>query len=344
MIAGHHATRVVRVDAPARLHLGFLDLAFDLGRRFGSIGLAIDWPVTRIEMSSAKDLVVNGDEADRGARIVYGLAAELGLDTGVHLVIHEAIPAHAGLGSGTQLALAVGAAFCALHDKPAAPRQLAAILGRGARTSIGIAAFAEGGFLVDGGIGSAGGLAPILARASFPDEWRVVLVLDQSETGLHGAAETQAFGALKPFPSSSADRLCRLALLGVMPALAEHDLDAFASTITEIQKLLGEHYAPVQGGRFTSRKVAAVLSSLEAQGIGIGQSSWGPTGFAFVGSEREAQRLKMALISRNADPALDFVICRGRNLGAAIAEHDRTHTQGEMEICPNLTSSTCCRH
>ena len=34
----------VRVEAPARLHFGFLDLHGGLGRRFGSIGLAIDAP------------------------------------------------------------------------------------------------------------------------------------------------------------------------------------------------------------------------------------------------------------------------------------------------------------
>ena len=32
----------VRVAAPARLHLGFLDPAATLGRRFGSVGLVLD--------------------------------------------------------------------------------------------------------------------------------------------------------------------------------------------------------------------------------------------------------------------------------------------------------------
>ena len=38
----------VQVTTAARLHLGFLDLAGDLGRRFGSIGLAIDAFETRV--------------------------------------------------------------------------------------------------------------------------------------------------------------------------------------------------------------------------------------------------------------------------------------------------------
>ncbi|MFD0935973.1 GHMP kinase, partial [Methylobacterium trifolii] len=38
----------VEVEAPARLHFGFLDLHGGLGRRFGSIGLAIDAPAVRL--------------------------------------------------------------------------------------------------------------------------------------------------------------------------------------------------------------------------------------------------------------------------------------------------------
>jgi predicted sugar kinase len=34
----------VSVTVPARLHLGFLDLDGGLGRRFGSLGMALDGP------------------------------------------------------------------------------------------------------------------------------------------------------------------------------------------------------------------------------------------------------------------------------------------------------------
>ena len=45
---------VVSVDAPARLHLGFLDPSGSLGRRFGSIGLVIGGPATQVEIGAAK--------------------------------------------------------------------------------------------------------------------------------------------------------------------------------------------------------------------------------------------------------------------------------------------------
>ncbi len=42
----------VEVASCARLHLGFLDLNFSLGRRFGSIGMLLDGPVTRLSLAA----------------------------------------------------------------------------------------------------------------------------------------------------------------------------------------------------------------------------------------------------------------------------------------------------
>ena len=54
-----------------------------------------------------------------------------------------------GLGSGTQLSLAVGMARSLLSDHPASLHQLANRLDRGNRSGIGIGAFQWGGFLVE---------------------------------------------------------------------------------------------------------------------------------------------------------------------------------------------------
>ncbi len=78
-----------------------------------------------------------------------------------------------------------------------------------------------------------------------------------------------------------------------LPALVERDLAQFGEAISRIQTILGNYFAPAQGGaRYTSPSVAAAMALLERYGaIGIGQSSWGPTGFAFAASDDEAQRL-----------------------------------------------------
>ena len=41
----------ISITSPARLHLGFMDLNGSLGRKFGSVGLAIDSIETSVTVS-----------------------------------------------------------------------------------------------------------------------------------------------------------------------------------------------------------------------------------------------------------------------------------------------------
>ncbi len=203
--------------------------------------------------------------------------------------VHEAIPEHVGLGSGTQLAIAVGVALAGLYRLDLPARAVAALYQRGQRSGIGVGAFEQGGFLVDGGKDAGAEPPPIVSRLEFPGDWRVVLLLDPAVQGLHGEREMAAFQALPEFPESESAHLCRLMFTQAMPALAKQDLDKFGCAIGELQRVVGDYFAPAQGGRFSSPRVAEALAWMESQGItGIGQSSWGPTGFAIVGDEAQA--------------------------------------------------------
>ena len=66
-----------------------------------------------------------------------------------------------------------------------------------------------------------------------------------------------------------------------------------ARALTEIQEIVGGHFAVAQGGSpWASPAVGRVVEALRNSGAyGIGQSSWGPTGFAFAQSEESANRL-----------------------------------------------------
>jgi beta-ribofuranosylaminobenzene 5'-phosphate synthase len=106
----------------------------------------------------------------------------------------------------------------------------------------------------------------------------------------------------------------------ILPALAERDLARFGEGITELQGRIGAYFAPVQGGPIASRAVAVALERAAGLGAaGVGQSSWGPTGFAFTASADEADRLAAAL-ARVAD--LRILITRGRNRGATVEALD----------------------
>jgi beta-RFAP synthase len=290
----------VTVDAPARLHLGFLDPNGSLGRVFGSVGLTIDERGTRITMRIAEGTHIDGARSDaERARIEQYLevlhAAWDGPPVAVEL--QRASRAHAGLGSGTQLALATGTAYARLAGRSITTSELAQLLGRGGRSGIGILGFDHGGLLVDGGPGQhfdANGavhhdVPPLLFRQPFPDAWRILLVDDTTREGLHGDDERRGLASLAPFPQALAAHLCHLVLLRILPGIAETDFDAFADGITELQQTIGEYFAPVQGGVFTSPAVAATLEAVASQQTaGIGQTSWGPTGFAFLRNADEA--------------------------------------------------------
>ena len=144
----------VSVSASARLHMGFIDLGGTLGRQFGSIGVGINEIATRLSVSGADALNATGPSSARAAKYAKKIAEHLGLDCRLAIRIHEAIPEHIGLGSGTQLALAVGAGMARFHGLDLGVRDIAQAIARGGRSGIGIAVFEQGGLVVDGGRGA----------------------------------------------------------------------------------------------------------------------------------------------------------------------------------------------
>ncbi len=325
------ARMAVAVRAPGRLHLGFLDPSGSLGRRFGSLGLVIEGFETHIELAPAAQDRLQADgaaaeaELGRAATLLARLRERTGLAQPVTLRLRQVLPAHAGFGSGTQLALALGRAFARCHGLAVSTAALAGWLGRGERSGIGIAGFDQGGLLLDGGPGAQGQPAPVIARLAWPAEWRALVVTDDRQQGLAGGDERQAIRTLAPLPQAAAAEICHHVLMRVLPGAAERDFAAFAGGVARIQEVVGGHFAPAQGGdAFTSAAVGRALRALRdaaGQEIGIGQSSWGPTGFAFAPSQAAAQQFVAAATRAGAiDPALGLRIVGGRNSGAVVSE------------------------
>ncbi|MBI2969494.1 MAG: GHMP kinase [Gammaproteobacteria bacterium] len=315
----------VSVRTPARLHLGFLDLNGNLGRRFGSIGLALADIATEVAGTrDSDDVSATGPDRERAREYARRLMDGAGIKGGVRLEVACAAPSHTGLGSGTQLALAVGVVIRRLFDLRCSVEEIAAMLGRGKRSGIGIGTFLHGGFVVDGGRGRPDGVPPIVARLPVPESWRFLLVVDRAESGMSGDPEDEAIAHLPDMEEGSAAESCRLVLMQVLPALAEADCPAFGSAITRIQELMGRHFAHLQRGQFADPKVQEFLRFFSGCGAtGIGQSSWGPTGFAVYASEMEAfDALRRARAKWHDTGSLDFVLCRAQNLPAEIRVDD----------------------
>lgn len=321
----------IYIEAPARLHLGFLDLEGGLGRRFGSVGLTLNDISTKIIARPARQLNIIGDPSGRVRKYVEKFIAYKGLANNFEIEVVEQILDHSGLGSGTQLAITVGTAISRLFELDCKSSEIAVLSNRGARSGIGIGAFDQGGFLVDAGRNADSQVPPIISRLEFPSNWRVILIFDQSQRGLHGQDEDASFAILPDFSSRTAEQLCRLVLMQILPAVSEESIDVFNQGIYELQKCIGEYFASAQGGRYTSPAVAEANSFLESLGVkGVGQSSWGPTGFAFVDSETNAHSMLRKLQSKfenNND--LSFKIVSGRNIGALVKDLEEKDTEKE---------------
>jgi beta-ribofuranosylaminobenzene 5'-phosphate synthase len=281
------------VEAPARLHFGVLDLRGDLGRRFGGLGAGIPQPSLLLEVAPAADLTAEGPDSSRAREFARRFLAHHRLETGARLIIHRQIPAHSGLGSGTQLGMAVARALAELHGLPSEPVALAQAVGRGLRSAIGIWTFALGGFIVEGGRrpGSEE-IAPLIARLPIPPQWRCVVAVPPGHPGLSGEAEASAFERL-PLPAAGqVERVAHLVLMQLLPSLVEDDLASFGAGLSAVQRITGTWFAAEQGGMFAPGLGARLVQCLGAWGAaGVGQSSWGPAVYGVVDGDSEAAEL-----------------------------------------------------
>lgn len=312
----------VTVSAPSRLHFGMFSFGQPGERQFGGIGAMIAAPGLRLRVSSAAAFQSHGPLAERTADFAGRIGRAWGLDgpPACRIEILAAPPQHVGLGTGTQLGMAVAAGLCAWRGLPTSdPAELARLAGRGGRSAIGLYGFAQGGLLIEAGKRSPDEASPLIARHALPAAWRFVLLRPRGDEGLSGDAERQAFAALPPVPQSVTAELCRLALLGLAPAAISADFAAFGEALYDFGHLAGSCFARNQGGAFASQRLAQLVATVRRLGVrGVGQSSWGPTLFAVLPSPAAAEEFCARLQRESGHGDFDQQIASPANAGARI--------------------------
>lgn len=327
---------MIRVTAPSRLHFGLFALPAKgathwpdsngqpalPARHFGGVGLMIDQPGVRVALQPASAWSAAGPNAERAEQFGRRFLATLPPDQGslaFHINIAQCPPEHVGLGVGTQLGLSVARALALAtghSDWDAA--ELARRVGRGLRSSIGIHGFQHGGLIVEAGKTNADAIAPLLVQRSFPEDWRILLIVPSDRQGTHGVDEAAAFAELVHHERDfrRCESLCQLALLGLLPALAERDLPAFAEALHEFNRRAGEWFLPWQGGLYADAATEERVVWLRRHGIrGVGQSSWGPTVFAIERLD-VLESLRQRLLDQGELHEDELVLCAAANQGA----------------------------
>jgi beta-ribofuranosylaminobenzene 5'-phosphate synthase len=310
----------VYVKTPARLHFGLIDLNGDLGRLFGGIGVGIDQPNVVLEAQLSESLAVTGENTELVKVLAKRFIEAYGIKANASIHLKQAIPEHAGLGSGTQMALAVATALANLFNVNASIRDLAKAMGRGQRTSVGTAIFEQGGFVVDGGkCTGKNGFPTTILRQPFPEDWVFVVAVPDVNKGLAKSEETAAFKALSPMLAEEAGRMCRLTIMKLLPSLVERNIESFGEALTQIQTVIGDYFAKVQGGTYSSQAAAEGIALLQKFGAyGAGQSSWGPAfyGLTLKGQAKEIRSKMQAFLNEGAGGQV--FVAKANNRGAYV--------------------------
>lgn len=190
----------VSVTTASRLHFGLLRFEQPAGRSYGGLGMMITEPRWRLELSAADRWSGEGAAAAPAMEVARRVLERIDAarkPPALQVRVLEPIPAHRGLGGGTQLGLAVAAGVRRLLDQPSGgAEELAQLAGRGRRSAVGAHGFIHGGLLWEAGRLAGQPLGELAERVAVPSGWRVVLVDAGNSGGLSGDREVDAFSRL----------------------------------------------------------------------------------------------------------------------------------------------------
>ncbi|ASJ06837.1 beta-ribofuranosylaminobenzene 5'-phosphate synthase family protein [Thermococcus pacificus] len=306
------------IRTPRRLHMGLIDPAAVFGRRFGSLGVALEGGYeVRVTEGERMEIVAEGEDRETIEAVLKKMNSAYETGVNYRVEVRKAIPRHVGLGSTTQLSLAVAVGIARLSGLKIPVEELAKTLGRGKNSGAGIYAFAHGGFVIDGGVRE--DIPPLIFREDFPEDWAFLLVIPGLRPGFDEEEEKPVMAGVVGRADVAMEISHRI-LLGLLPALNERDIRTFGEHLSAIQRLVGKHFEAYQGGEFRE-DVKLILGFLAEKTYGVGQSSWGPTVYGLI-RKGEFQRLSAETHDFLKDHGLKASVELGipKNSGADVIE------------------------
>ncbi len=326
------------IKAPSRLHITLIDLNGSLGRLDGGVGLTLENPHlilkcnpgdkgVRVEFNNQDKLSPNRlqEYCDKIESASHKMMEFLGMEGGFDFTVGETYPPHSGLGTGTQLSLAAGKLISNYYGQDLDAHSIGRVVGRGGTSGIGVAAFHEGGLVIDGGhpktekskflpsSASQASPPPVIARYEFPEDWKILLVIPRFEDRVSGKKEVNIFQEYCPIPLEEVQQLSHLLLMKMMPAIVEGDLDTFGEVINSIQNI---GFKKIEN-MLQSPVIRDIMESLRSAGAaGVGMSSFGPTLYAVTDTNSKG-------LEKAAEDALgpidsEIILTQAQNHGAEI--------------------------
>lgn len=284
------------IRSPSRLHMTLIDLSGAYERIDGGMGLTLQDPnfillgettekKTQIEFSQSIMDICKKECIEKIQDATFKIKKYFNIDEDFYFKVKNAYTPHSGLGSGTQIALSTAKIITKIMGIEADAYKLAQIVGRGGTSGIGVSSFENGGLIIDGGhsleekstfspsSSSSANPPVLLANYEFPKDWKILIVLLNSDVCVNGNKEVNIFQKYCPIPKQEVCELSHTIFMNIIPFLIEHNIQAFGRGIDLIQNL-GFKNIEVS---LQSVKIKNLMNKLREIGAyGVGMSSFGP--------------------------------------------------------------------
>ncbi len=328
----------VRITTPCRIHLSLIDENGYTGRIDGGIGLMLDQPNVVFEASnSAEEFQIECNHYYRESiDIINEKASKIFKEFNIsnrnfHFNLQRYYPSHIGLGSKTQLSLAIATAIAKLKNIDVSTQSLTKLVERGGTSGIGWRGFETGGFILDAGhefgagkqketylpSSSSGHVDPALTifRYPIPENWRFIIVIPNVKKGAYGDEELSIFQKYSPIPREEVNEVSHQILMKVIPGILKNDLAMFGEGIKRIQSI---GFKKIEIA-LQNDVVKGLLKFFEEKGVkAYAMSSFGPGVVAITESDADAQKLKQDLHAFPAPEGGHIYISKPNNSGAKI--------------------------
>ncbi|KAA1259669.1 hypothetical protein LF1_22040 [Rubripirellula obstinata] len=287
----------ITVTTGSRLHFGLLRT----GSPFGGLGVMIDQPQNVISIEPSDYWQCDRQHSDRVMPIARRLAEHLESDQlpDCKLRIQQGLNSHCGLGSGTQLSLAVAEGLCRFANIEIPPLEIAIdIAERGKRSAVGVHGYFSGGLIYESPSlqdqSSERSLNRLIQRIELPDSWRIAFLLPPlSDESISGEDEAECFARLGNEEAKQTNQLRQAIEEQIIPAARTSDFEMFCDAVTDYNQRSGKLFADVQGGSYNGEEVTTLIQTLQGLGLkGVGQSSWGPGVFTWFDSQGSLEQFQ----------------------------------------------------
>jgi len=327
----------IKITTPCRIHLSLIDENGYTGRVDGGIGLMLDRPNVILEVSNSADEfkiechryyresvhVIN----EKASRIFKAFNIN---NKNYHFKLKRYYPSHVGLGSKTQLSLAIAFAITRLKGlNNISLQELTKLVERGGTSGIGWRGFETGGFILDGGhefgkgkeketflpssASTSANPALTISRYNIPNNWRFVLVIPNVKKGAFGDEEVSIFKNHAPIPRNEVNEVSHQIIMKILPALIKNDLKCFGEGLKRIQSI-GFKKIEIS---LQHDIVKDLLKFFDEYGLkAYGMSSFGPSVISIVETDYEAEELLKEVQKNQRYRGGHIYICKPNNYGA----------------------------